>query len=209
MNLKEAFRYVKFLDSIFARAVDSFTNREHSLVVTEKHLKSKAYAEAKDEEKTVERDPFVPNDDAIKFARWVIEEKGKLIQAINAAKHSLDFDLDAAIQCNMLRQRLNSRLKYMLDNFKNSTKKGSASDYKFNVDGNQTPYYYETEIIKKEDYDREKSKGIMDEVIVSADKISADIDAAMINTIVDYKPSFNPNDSFEDAVEKYKEITKG
>ena len=43
----------------------------------------------------------------------------------------------------------------------------------------------------------------MRELLSKADKTSAEIDAAMINTTVSYTPPFNVNDSFEDAMEAF------
>ena len=36
-----------------------------------------------------------------------------------------------------------------------------------------------------------------------ADKVSAEIDAALINTQVEYEPPFNVNDSFDDVMEEF------
>ena len=43
----------------------------------------------------------------------------------------------------------------------------------------------------------------MRSVITDADKVSADIDSAMINTQVDYTPVFDVNDTFEDAMTEF------
>ena len=40
-------------------------------------------------------------------------------------------------------------------------------------------------------------------MISKADKTSADIDAAMINTAVDYTPIYNVNDSFDDVMAEF------
>ena len=52
-------------------------------------------------------------------------------------------------------------------------------------------------------YDKEGAKQYMRSVITDADKVSADIDSAMINTQVDYAPVFDVNDTFEDAMTEF------
>lgn len=42
-------------------------------------------------------------------------------------------------------------------------------------------------------------------MITAADKTSAEIDSAMINTVVDYNPVFDVNDSFEDVMSEFIE----
>ena len=74
--------------------------------------------------------------------------------------------------------------------------------YKFNAEGNQMPYLYEIEVSTTEAYDKTEAKQYMRSVIADADKVSADIDSAMINTQVDYTPKFDVNDTFEDRSEE-------
>lgn len=78
-----------------------------------------------------------------------------------------------------------------------------GTDYKFNVEGNQTMYYYDIEVEAKEAFDRSKAKEIMRNLIQDADKTSAEIDAAMINTQVEYDAPFDVNDSFEDVMTEF------
>ena len=82
-----------------------------------------------------------------------------------------------------------------------STEQGR--DYKFNVEGNQVMYYYEIEVESSEAYDRAKAKELMRDMIAKADENSTLIDAALINTMVDYAPKFDVNDNFEDAMETF------
>ena len=81
---------------------------------------------------------------------------------------------------------------------KKSTERGVG--YKFNVDGDQTEYYYDVEVSHEENFDRAAAKEIARKLITKADDQSSSIDAAMVNTMVDYQPPFNVNDSLEDIV---------
>lgn len=206
MNLKESFRYQNFLENMLACSGNSLTDREHSLTITKNHLRKKANAEAEDVVETVDYGEFFHNDDVLRFMSRLVEEREKLTNAIGKAKASIGFDLDAAIETNKFRQSVASRVKTML-RFTTSKKMERGTDYKFNVEGNQTMYYYDIEVEAKEAFDRSKAKEIMRNLIQDADKTSAEIDAAMINTQVEYDAPFDVNDSFEDVMTEF--LSKG
>lgn len=202
MNLKESFRYQNFLDKMMRMACYSIQNNDHAFKITKVHNKSKANPDATDLSEVVEVDDFYPNDDVIRFMGWLIEEREKLTKAISAAKVAVEFDIDAAVETNKFRQQANQAIKCMLAHRAiKRTERGQ--DYKFNAEGNQMPYYYEIEVTSTEAYDKEKSKDFMRSVISEADKTSADIDSAMINSIVDYEVKFDVNESFEDIMAEF------
>lgn len=199
MNLKESFRYQNFLENMLAYAGNSLTDREHSLTITKNHLRKKANAEAEDMMETVDVGEFFKNDDVLKFMTMLVEERSNLTNAIGKAKASIGFDLDAAIETNKFRQTVANRVKTML-RFTASKRTERGTDYKFNVEGNQTQYYYDIEVKANEAFDRSVAKDTMRKLILEADKVSAEIDSAMINTMVEYDAPFNVNDSFEDVM---------
>lgn len=199
MNLKESFRYQNFLENMLAYAGNSLTDREHSLTITKNHLRKKANAEAEDMIETVDVGEFFKNDDVLKFMTMLVEERSKLTNTIGKAKASIGFDLDAAIETNKFRQTVANRVKTML-RFTASKRTERGTDYKFNVEGNQTQYYYDIEVEANEAFDRSVAKDTMRKLILEADKVSAEIDSAMINTMVEYDAPFNVNDSFEDVM---------
>lgn len=202
MNLKESFRYQNFLDGKLNDARYSIGDRNHALKVTKLHLKKKANPDAEDITEVVEVEEFITNDDVIAFMRWLVEERQKLTEAICAAKASLGFSLDAAIEANKFRQYTASAVKGMLK-YTPSKKTEQGRDYKFNVEGNQTPYYYDIETSFEEAFTRDSAKKVVRDMITAADKTSAEIDSAMINTVVDYTPVFDVNDSFEDVMAEF------
>lgn len=204
MNLKESFRYQNFLDSKLNEARYSIGNREHALKVTKLHFKNKANPEAEDITEVVEVEDFVPNDAVIAFMCWLVAEREKLTEAICAAKASLGFSLDAAIEANKFRQQTANAVKGML-RYTPSKKIEQGRDYKFNVEGNQTPYYYDVETSFEEAFTRDTAKKVVRDMITAAVKTSAEIDSAMINTVVDYNPVFDVNDSFEDVMSEFIE----
>ena len=205
MNLKESFRYQKFLDTLMNRARGSLCDPDHILKVTKKHLRNAANPDAEDMEEVVELDtPFFPNDDVIQFMEWLVEERQKLSSAISCAKASVGFDIDAAIEANKFRQIVYGGIKFMLT-YNSSKSKTQGRDYRFNINGDQTPYYYDIEVTKEEAFDREVSRAVMRRMITEADQVSADIDAALINIQVDYVPKFDVNESFNDVMAVFTE----
>lgn len=204
MNLKESFRYQNFLDMMMRAASASIQQRDHCLKVTKTHLRNKANPDASDVTETVEGEVFFANDDVVAFMAWLVREREKLTTAIGAAKDSIGFDIDAAIETNKFRQTVNGSIKNML-RYTPTKRVEQGRDYKFNVEGNQTPYIYEIEVVSEEAYDKTGAKTLMREMISKADEVSAAIDAAMINTKVDYEPVFDVNETFDDVMTDFLE----
>ena len=138
----------------------------------------------------------------LRFLQWLVKEKGTLTTAINKAKAATVEDMDAAIETNKYRQRINTAIRGIL---KHTTRKTTerGMDYKFNIEGNQAGYYYDIEVETTEAYDRVKAKTIMRDMSSDADNVSAEIDSILINTDVKYEPKFNVNESFEDVMEEF------
>lgn len=203
MNLKESFRYQNFLDGLLRCAASSVSNRDHCLTVTKTHLRNKANPEVADVTETVEVEKFFKNDDVLSFMKLLVEEKLLLTQKISEAKAAIsEIDLDAAIESNKFRQQVSNAVRIMMRYTPRKTVE-QGRDYKFNIEGNQTAYYYDIEVESVEAYDKDSAKELMRNMIATADKNSTLIDAALINTMVDYEPKFDVNDSFEDVMESF------
>lgn len=183
-------------------AGSSLANREHCLTTIKRHLRSKANPGAQDVEEAVDVGEFYKNDDVLSFMLLLVDEREKLTNAIGKAKAPVGFDIDAAVETNKFRQSLASRTKMML-RFVPSKRIEQGRDYKFNVEGNQTQYYYDIEVESTDAFDRSRAKDVVREIMSKADMVSAEIDAALINTQVEYEPPFNVNDSFDDVMEGF------
>lgn len=207
MNLKEAFRYQNFLDTLMRSAVSSIQQKEHCFAVTKTHHCNKVNPDVQDYDELVEVDAFTSNDDVISFIMYLIDEKEKLTAAIGKAKASIDFDIDAATEQNKFRQQAHMAIKSML-RFVPNTKIETGYGYKFNVEGNQTSYRYDVEVKSEEAYDKSKAKTVMRKVIADADTTSSKIDAAKINTVVEYMPPFDVNESFDDVMATFLEAVE-
>ena len=208
MNLKEAFHYQSFLNSLMDRATTNVGKMGGALKITKTHLKSKANPEAQDVDEVVEPDGYVPVDAYIAFMEKAIEAKQALTEAISNAKSGLTFDMDAAVESNKFRQAANSALKRAIQGNKPYERTERDSDYKFNAEGNQTAYYYEVKVVATEMFDRSETRTIAKRLITEANEVSAKVDLAMVNTLVDYTPVFDINDSFDDIIAEFAaEIT--
>ena len=202
MNLKESFRYQNFLESMLNSAGMSLVLKDHCLKVTKTHLRNKVNPDVQDVVETVEVDAFFENDVVIAFIKWLVGEREKLTKAIGAAKAGSGFDIDAAIETNKFRQTASNSIKTMLRHMP-SKRTEQGRDYKFNVEGNQMPYIYDIEVVSEEAYDKNGAKAAMRALITEADRVSADIDAALINTRVEYEPVFDVNETFEDVMTEF------
>lgn len=75
--------------------------------------------------------------------------------------------------------------------------------YRINEAGDQTPLLYDVEVTTTPAYDVSAAKAAMRKANKEADKKSTEIEAAMINTEVDYAPIFEADEDFEDVMELY------
>lgn len=137
MNLKESFRYQKFLDGLMQRSQNSLIDRNHALMVTKTHLRNRVNSEAEDKVEDVDFGEFIPNNDVLSFMLYLVGEKEKLSCAIGRAKAACGFDMDAAVETNKNRQTLRRSVEAMLK-YTAAKRTERGSDYKFNVEGNQT-----------------------------------------------------------------------
>lgn len=203
MNLKEAFRYQTFLSRMMDCASTSIMREDYSLTTVKTHKKKQANPDAEDMEETVQRDrAYIPNDSVIAFMIYLVRERTALTVAINEAKTSVGIDIDAMIEANKFRQSACAAIKSML-RFTASKSTTPGRDYKFNVEGNQVPYYYDVEVVTSEAFDRAKAKFSMRGMASESDTVSTEIDAAMVNTDVNYVPDFDVNDTFEDVMNEF------
>ena len=193
MNLKEAFRYQKFLQDMLDSAVNSLIIKTHCIKQTKNHLRNIVDEKLSNySEETTSENEYFENDKVIEFALSIIEEREKICAAIKEAKNNAELDIDAAIQINMSRQHLIRGLQYMM-NYKPGRRIETGYGQKFNVEGNQTEYKY----------DRKGAKELLKKLASESDVVSNHIDCIKVNTIVNFTPSYNVNDTFDDAMNEY------
>ena len=201
MNLKESYRYANYLDSLLNTAYTYLRNKGFVTTTTENHLRSKANVDAQDEIVEVQKPfdvDFTPNQ-VIDFVVDVLAEKEALVDAIANAKACAEINIDNAIAMNKKKQGFVNILSN-LANIKPSEKQRNGSDYKFNAEGNQVQYYYTVIETVGIDYDRKSVRALSKKLLKETDEISAKLDAIEINTILDFEPLFDVNETFEECI---------
>lgn len=199
MNLKEAYRYSNFLDTLFTNAQfymssDFFTRKE------QRHLRSRADKEAADETVlTVDFSVDFSPMDVIDFSVKIIAEKERLMNAISAAKAKAEINIDNAIAMNKIKQQLAKNFD-ALSRIKGSTKTSQGVGFRFNVNNEQVRYLYDIEEVTTINFDRCNVRNLSKKYLKETDEISARLDTIQINTTVDFVPQWDVNDHFEDLI---------
>ncbi len=204
MNLKEAFRYQRFINGLMSGINGRYLISGEALSVTKVHHRHDANPDAEDITETIENEDYIDVARCISFIDALVFEKHDLTAAINNAKRTIGFDIDAAIESNKLKQEGRTALNSLLKRNKPYKRVENGSDYKFNADGNQVSYYYTVDVEATERFDKTEVKKKMKQWITEADGVSADIDTAMVTTMVDFEPRFDVNDSFEDIIAEFE-----
>ena len=204
MNLKEAFQAQNKIEQLFEYVSNYLCAEKNLISVTEKHFRSKAAEGQQDEKINIVVDNKFPPDKVIDFLMLLIDEREKLARAIHIAKSSMKFDLDSAVDVNRKRHQTTETLRE-LRNFKSSSllEKNAGVGYVFNKEGNQVTYRYDIERVKTIDFDRNRVRELLGKLQAKADKVSNEIDAALIYTTVDYELPFDMHGGELEIIEDF------
>ena len=97
MNLKESYRYSKFLDTLLEASYAFLNDKSFVTTTTEKHLRSKTYSEAQDESLVVKKpDVDFDTNRLSDFVVEVLDERDRLLEAIALANDS-SFGLGSSV----------------------------------------------------------------------------------------------------------------
>ena len=200
MNLKESFRYQKYLDSLMSDASYVLLDSLNYFSKTEKHYKVEGC-----EVVTTKQDGSPSIDVVIMFMDWIVRERYELCEEIWNAKQQLEWDLDAKISSNKFRREMCVDIAAMM---KHKTRNFNTQEtgYKFTSDGNQVPYKYNVDVELEYAYDREKAHDFLLRERAYADTVSNEIEMALLTTTVNFYPVIDVNLPFEEAIEEYKRI---
>lgn len=201
MNLKESYRYANYLDGLLSTAYTYLRNKGFVTTTVEEHLRKQSNPDVENETIEVQKPfdvEFKPND-VIDFAVKVIEEKEKLSNAIAVAKSATEIDIDNAIAMNKKKQAFVSVLNGIAD-IKSSETKTTSKGYKFDINGEQKPYVYDVNRKTSIDFDRNDVRNLIKKYFKETDEISAKLDLIEITTQVDFVPTWDVNEKFEELV---------
>lgn len=201
MNLKESYRYANYLDGLLSTAYTYLRNKGFVTTTVEEHLRKQSNPDVENETIEVQKPfdvEFSPND-VIDFVVKVITEKEKLSDAIAKAKNTTDINIDNAISMNKKKQVFVSVLNGIAD-IKPSEIKTTSKSYKFDINGEQKPYVYDVNRKTSINFDRNDVRNLIKKYLKETDEISAKLDLIEITTQVDFTPTWDVNEKFEELV---------
>ena len=206
MNLKEAFRYQNKLQALMDEAQSLLSRDSNVTKVQNTYLRKKVITEAEDET-TVD----VPATeyceqitDVVGFLLYLLDKHEALAGGIRAAKNGLPIDMDSEVSLNSRRQRIADTLQHMSElRSSEVTVSHGGVGYRFNTDGNQVSYKCDLRRVTTINFDRNVVRKHLTEMNRKADAVSTELDRCMVNSEVDFEPSFDVNDSFADAFAAY------
>lgn len=212
MNLVEACKLAKNIEALKYQIADVISSPDYAAKITERHLKSKADENLADE--TIEREVTkmydITTEQAIQLLDILMQKKAELSSAIEAAKHDIRIDVngmklayDSAIEYNKSLRDLAIYRMNRLNRLKEGVVKTTASAYRFNVEGNQTPYKYDVEIETTLLIDAKDTKNKEKNYRKLADEISTKLDEAKLNTKIDLDLGIEVNDTLEDVIDAF------
>ena len=209
MNLKEAFRFQNKLQELIGKTEEILKNESNVMLVTNTVLKSKVDKDATDEV-TKDQSRFTLFDLSNKvtvladFLMYLFEQRKELSLAIQKAKADLPIDIDAETSLNAKRQEISNVFSSMvsLRNSETILSKGGIG-YRFNAEGNQTPYKCDIRIVRTINFDRNKVRSYLKKLNSDSGAVSSKLDICLVTSNVDYDAPFDVNDGFAEIFDGY------
>lgn len=205
-SLKKSFEYKNYLKQLFNNAIVLLQNESFMTKTKVYHYINRVNKE--EEDKVEEKDSVIrstcsyinPNG-LISFTVFIKDTITRLDDAIVDAKYIKDYD--ALVSQNIINRELLSALCHA-NAFKSKEKQSSAYGRKFNNDGEQVEYAYDTKEVSTIDFNRNYTKYLAASIRAKCNAVSEKIDeiAVMPNT-VDFETIFEIGESFEEAYERY------
>ncbi len=206
MNLKEAFRFQNRIEHMLSETEDILSSEDCVTLTRRTYLYKKANPEAENETVTVIPDTeyYKQINNLIEFVMYLLKQREKLSEAINAAKKSLPIDLDGEVSLNRYRQRISEIFRQMARiKGREVTESNGGVGYRFNNEGNQVSYKCDVKRVTTINFDRNTVRKYAAKLSEKADNASLELDKCLISYEVDYEPAFDVNDSFDEVFEKF------
>lgn len=206
MNLKEAFRFQNKLESLINETEAILSSEECVTLTRRTYLYKKVNPDVTNQTVTVTPDTefYKQINELIEFAMYLLDQKSKLSKAISITKNNLPLDLDGEVGMNRYRQRISDVFRYMARiKGKEVTEINGGVGYRFNNEGNQIAYKCDVERVTTINFNRNTVRKYATQLSKTADETSLEIDKCMINYEVDFEPSFDVNDSFDEVFENF------
>lgn len=208
MNLKDAFRFQNKLALLTQHTTDILEDDANVTSTETTYLRRKVVPDAEDEViLSAPHTEFAGNiTQLVDFLVFLLEEREKLGAAIHDAKAKLDVDFDTAAAVNRGRHDTVAVFRRMADiRSSESIVRNGGHGYRFNVEGNQVSYRCDTKNVTTINFNRNTVRSYITQLSRKADEVSSALDAALINSQVDYALPFDVNDSFTEIFTAYCE----
>ena len=208
MNLKEAFRFQNKLAALMDEAQGILSLEQNITKVQNTYLRKKVMVEAEDET-TIDIPPTEYGEQITEVAvllMYLLEQREQLSGAICRAKAGLDLSagLDGEVGLNAKRQEVAAVFRRMAGLRASETLiPNGGTGYRFNNEGNQVAYRCDVRRVTTINFDRNQIRDFGARLSKQADQVSAALDAALVNTEVDYVPPFDVNDTFAEVFEVF------
>ena len=208
MNLKEAFRFQNKLAALMDEAQGILGLEQNITKVQNTYLRKKVMVEAEDET-TIDTPPTEYGEQITEVAvllMYLLEQREQLSGAICRAKAGLDLSagLDGEVGLNARRQEVAAVFRRMAGLRASETLiPNGGTGYRFNNEGNQVAYRCDVRRVTTINFDRNKIRAFGARLSKQADQVSVALDAALVNTEVDYIPPFDVNDTFAEVFEVF------
>lgn len=208
MNLKDAFRFQNKLALLTQNTTSILTDDANVTITETTYLRKKVVPDAEDEViLSTPHTEFSENiNQLVDFLVFLLEEREKLGTAIHDAKAKLDIDFDNASSINHIRHSTVEVFRHMADlRSCESIVHNGGHGYRFNAEGNQVSYRCDKKDVTTINFNRNTVRSFITKLSKKADEVSSALDAALINSQVDYALPFNVNDSFTEIFTAYCE----
>ena len=203
MNLKEAFHYQNYLDSLLDGITRYLSTRDNVMKTEETHYRRESNPDATNETKDVTPTREFAGysvEKLVGYMQAVADEKMCLTAKVDTAKREYkELAYDVAIMNNKTRQRV-ANVLHLITSLKPNETMTTAKGYKFNVAGDQVSYYYDMKTVRTIDFDRNHLRKLTKDYLDKANQASAMLDEALLNINIAFEPQFDVNDSFEESV---------
>lgn len=199
MTLKECFQYANYLSRLLGIVNRYLCDTKFTMSRKEIHRRAKAIGEAIPDETVIEsKEQYcgVAPMQMVDLGQAIIKEMDTLQNAIDEAKSGTDFD-----KLVMINSKKRDALTTYEDmaKLKPSTNTIFGTAYKFNAEGNQSPYKYEVEVQTSIDFDRNQIRNLIRKLRKECDDTSAKIDEIQLNK-VDFTPKYSIGDDVFDIL---------
>ena len=201
MILKDSFRMQNYLTDLMQQMIVFLSKTDHVMKTRKIHQYSKGMPEKEDVSMIV-RESEMRSGNMMELLLDVLEEKEKLVLAINRAKASAPEDIDVSLASNKARQEVIRRFR-ALAQLKSSESEEMERDYYITPTGVQDAYMYPLKTIRTIDFDRNRVKGIIKRLQKESDAVSSRIDLLNLTLEVDHEPKYELGESLEDVYEKF------